>query len=479
MLPGVTLAQKGSRLKVPGDHATISAALDASAAGAVIVVAKGLYEETLTLKPGVRLEGAGANLTVVRGPGSDSVLDATDAKGAEVIGVGFEHPDQTANPGRGEPLVHIGGVGGVTLSACVMAKGWGDGVRIDGGKDVIFKGCEVNEPRGHGIRIRGAGVVLKDCKVVFAGLEGVRVESGSHLKALKVVVQGSKGVGLRGEGDDTKLELEGLISKVNIRDGLFLEGCRATLKDCEVVANDRGGVSAIRTIIAVDGGRVTGNKRNGLALMRGAKATVKGVEVKGNEFSGIAIVNAGGEAKVTEVDTSDNKHYGVFVHQGARAELLQVTADRNGFSGASAADEGTEIVIADSKFRDNLKHGVSVTGEAVGTLSKIAAERNKMQGVGVFDRARAKLVRSSAKENGSNGLQVWKGASVEAERNTFDKNKQSGIEINGRESRLKLKRNRCRWNTEFGVRFCSGAAAFKIGSDNQLMKNRRGKVGSR
>lgn len=75
-------------IKVPGDHATIQAAISASGAGDVIWVAQGTYKENLTLKAGVRLEGGWKTgfsarnwLTwpsVVDGDNKDSVVVGAD-----------------------------------------------------------------------------------------------------------------------------------------------------------------------------------------------------------------------------------------------------------------------------------------------------------------------------------------------------------------------------------------------------------------
>ena len=94
----------------------------------------------------------------------------------------------------------------------------------------------------------------------------------------------------------------------------------------------------------------------------------------------------------------------------------------------------------------------------------------------LFSKAEAQLTRNRSEGNGHNGLQVWKAGKAVLERNTFDDNSQNGIEVHGPGSTIKLKRNRCRGNAFYGIRFVSGAPGFKVGRDNELKKNRKGRV---
>jgi len=57
----------GIEIAVPGDHATIQAAIDAAASGDTVVVAPGEYVENLEMKAGVIVQGAGMYQSVVRG----------------------------------------------------------------------------------------------------------------------------------------------------------------------------------------------------------------------------------------------------------------------------------------------------------------------------------------------------------------------------------------------------------------------------
>ena len=62
VLAGAAVART---LNVPAAFATIQSAIDASDAGDLVLVAAGVYEEQIVLKDGVRLVGAGADLTTI------------------------------------------------------------------------------------------------------------------------------------------------------------------------------------------------------------------------------------------------------------------------------------------------------------------------------------------------------------------------------------------------------------------------------
>ena len=84
---------------VPGDHATIQAALDAAAPGDVVAVAAGAWNEDLVLPAGVTLAGAGRDDTVIFGAVSatevdgvairDLTLDGSLSNGGGVAGLTF------------------------------------------------------------------------------------------------------------------------------------------------------------------------------------------------------------------------------------------------------------------------------------------------------------------------------------------------------------------------------------------------------
>lgn len=74
-------------LRVPQDHATIQAAIDAAGPGETVRVAPGVYTEHVRLRSGVRLVGSGARRTILDGGGSPIPLVVfSEARNAVLAG---------------------------------------------------------------------------------------------------------------------------------------------------------------------------------------------------------------------------------------------------------------------------------------------------------------------------------------------------------------------------------------------------------
>ena len=105
-------------IHVPGDYATIQAAVDAAASGDVVAVAAGTYPEHVTIAKPLTLTGAGAGATVIDGSGSGPVLTVCGA--------------------------------GVTVRELTVTNGGSDahpasnGVRVSGATGASFAGVEVS-----------------------------------------------------------------------------------------------------------------------------------------------------------------------------------------------------------------------------------------------------------------------------------------------------------------------------------------------
>ncbi len=83
----LVVAGSGTTRTVPTDYPTIQAAIDAAAAGDIVFVEPGVYQEHLSMRSHVSLVGAGADKTVIDGGGQGvSLIDYTSAKNVVVRG---------------------------------------------------------------------------------------------------------------------------------------------------------------------------------------------------------------------------------------------------------------------------------------------------------------------------------------------------------------------------------------------------------
>ena len=71
LLPAQSAMVNGTTIHVPTtDYQTIQAGIDAASSGDTVSVAAGTYAESITMEPGVTIEGSGADVTTIQGDGS-------------------------------------------------------------------------------------------------------------------------------------------------------------------------------------------------------------------------------------------------------------------------------------------------------------------------------------------------------------------------------------------------------------------------
>jgi len=121
---------------VPGDFPTIQQALNAAASGDTVAVQAGEFKESLVLKSGVNLVGAGAGKTVLVG-----AITVDNVTGATVEGLTVKH-DGAHSAGI------VGWNAGITVKGCII-EGWPMGVDVGSapGTSVRFVG---NKLRNNG-----------------------------------------------------------------------------------------------------------------------------------------------------------------------------------------------------------------------------------------------------------------------------------------------------------------------------------------
>ena len=72
----VATTVRAGTIEVPADQPTIAAAIEAARAGDIVRVAPGVYRETIVMKDGVSIVGAGSDKTTINGSGRGPVVIA-------------------------------------------------------------------------------------------------------------------------------------------------------------------------------------------------------------------------------------------------------------------------------------------------------------------------------------------------------------------------------------------------------------------
>ncbi len=83
MMPAPSSA---ATINVPADQPTIQEGIDAASAGDTVLVASATYTESITMKPGVTIQGSGADVTTIKGDGSSVWVSGDEQRTYTVLG---------------------------------------------------------------------------------------------------------------------------------------------------------------------------------------------------------------------------------------------------------------------------------------------------------------------------------------------------------------------------------------------------------
>ncbi|MEV4948519.1 right-handed parallel beta-helix repeat-containing protein [Streptomyces sp. NPDC053755] len=399
-------------------HPDISSALRAAAArgrAAVIEIASGHYEETLTVRGEVRLVAADGpgSVRVSRAHGGVlEVFGAVEAVGLALTGRGadvvachggrlmLEHCEIRAHDGvalHARPHTFVTLRDSVVLYGRTLFTGSGGLVercRFTGAADnaiaaiegahVSVRASRIEDSRIHGVRVSDARAEVTGCELTGTGQAALMADTRAELTVADCSITAVHAEGVmfldqsRGTVDDTHVTdaLHG-IAAANGSDPVarrcVLTACRDTginvrasargrFEDCRVV--DAGNVAVFSTqggAPEVHGGHITGGNV-GIAVTDGARGRFARVEVR--DLTGTALR----------------------VRDGARGVFDHVRVDRCPSGLDTTGDGGTTAELTDVVFRDFDITAVTVLGQSRVTLRGVTAQRGTV-GFGVGEEA--------------------------------------------------------------------------------------------
>lgn len=475
LLAPQVVSQAKRTLVVPQDFETVGAAIEAAAPGDTVEIRPGLYEENITLKSKITLRAKNADKTTVRGAAAEPVVSAFDAEDVRVINLSFEHQKPESDD-EDAPAVYITG-GEVVLEGCSVRAAAGIGIRIEGGKGHRLLDCSVRESRGDGLRVEDAELVIRKSRFLLNAESGIHARTKGRLEGKDIRCEGNKTFGIRITGAAMAADLMEVEARANTVGLKIEDAAKATVTKSKFIANHGQGLYALKaTLVEVKDTECAANKKGGL-LVAESKGTIVKAVCSGNTGPGITIANKATEITVTGSTCNENTSSGIVVARGAHVTVHDTSCDLNEGSGISASGEGTVVKLTDNVCQENERHGLHLSKQASGQLEGNRATKNELSGISILEKAVATLTKNRSLENLHNGIMFGKGGSGSAEANTCDRNQQSGILFHGKGSKATLKRNTCRRNFAYGVNFLAGATAVKVGRDNRLSSNRRGRVG--
>jgi hypothetical protein len=268
------MSSYGKVIQVPGDHQTISAALEAAAANDRILVAKGIYYESLRIPGEVTVEGGGEGETIIECP----------AKTGAVVTV----PQ---------------GATGVRLASLTLR----------------HSGLVSDAERFPVLAVDGGAMEGSDLKILRASGHGVAVLRGGRVKLGRCQIADSGWDGLAATGEGTLVELSEVRAEKNLHHGVdFWEGASGTVRDCRLVENGLNGFSAIgaNQPVVLERSESRRNHEVGIYVTGGVGLTIEECQIADNLLGGIFVGQEAKGVRWSRNQIEQNGEAGVVLEKG-------------------------------------------------------------------------------------------------------------------------------------------------------------------
>ncbi|MBC3841040.1 right-handed parallel beta-helix repeat-containing protein [Streptacidiphilus sp. 4-A2] len=213
-----------------GAYRSIGEALRDATDGALITIAAGRYEETLTITRPVTLaaEHADAEVRIHADSGSTLMLDAEAVQLSGLVLSGADREAPVLDVRRGQAALDgcqvVGDAwsavlawqdGSVALRECTVSNGRGAGIVVTSGEGNLIertritgvassavvvaehggltvRDCTIDRARGNGVCVNGQGsVVVEDSRITGSGKPAVAVEQAGRAQLRRLTVSGS------------------------------------------------------------------------------------------------------------------------------------------------------------------------------------------------------------------------------------------------------------------------------------------------
>lgn len=287
---------------VPGDVETIAEALKVARPGDKVMVAAGIYKESLAVPAGVNLEGV-KDKTVIEFPAGEGsvVVISDDGAPSRLTNLSLRHSG-ISNAEERFPVVLVRGAQAV-LDKCKVSFGAGHGVVIIGKARCEISVCEVRGCGWDGVSVVGEGseAIVQDSRCVQNFQHGLDVWDGGRVWVQRSRFQenGLTGILLTSEGQECRIESSSI--ERNREVGLVASsGVRATVSGNLISENMLGGVFAHDqgTQLTVTSNNIKKNGEAGLVV---------GKDVLLVKESGNSLLDNLGKQKWLNVDLSKLK----------------------------------------------------------------------------------------------------------------------------------------------------------------------------
>ncbi|WP_052847689.1 right-handed parallel beta-helix repeat-containing protein [Streptomyces avicenniae] len=385
-----------------GAHRTITDALAAAPAGAVVTVAPGTYAETFRLTRRVTLRPEHGNgSVVVTVPAATGALTVA-APGCVIAGLVIRGADPA------EAVLRVEDAAGLTLLDCVLGQGRAEVLGSRGHHPGPPRpvtalppdndlSAEVTDPTGGGVlRIRrsrlhaarhtalhltGDSLARLDDTVIedVEGI-GVAVSGSAVLRADRLRVHGGSGSALRARDTSRVLLRAAGIFGPGRNGVLAQDAAEVLLTDCRVEHAERSGVRLDHTARAhIDESTLTDSRLCGVEVRDEARVTLRGTRVTGGETG--ARLRSTEESTLLHCDFSKQTGNGVELSDGADPRVR----------GVRIVGPGKHGVVVGEGARGTFDH-CDVVASAFPALHVGRDAAPRFRGCRVFDSSRDLVV---------------------------------------------------------------------------------------
>ncbi|MFJ9100479.1 right-handed parallel beta-helix repeat-containing protein [Streptomyces sp. NPDC102405] len=373
-----------------GAHRTITAALAAAPAGAVVSIEPGQYPEPLGLARRVVLEPEGGVGSVVVCPPAGPAVTVT-APGCLLTGLVLRGTDPA------EPLVRVEDAAALTLEECELNGGRIEVVGsatgssavanaslapdadlaaeladpVNGGGVLLLRRTMLGNARNTALHLTGdARARVEDTLIEEVDGIGAVLSGTAVLLAERLRVRGVSGSALRVRGEARLLALDCALTGAG-RNGLLVQDdAEAVFAECRIEGAARSGVRLSHAARAelVDC-RVTEPGGNGVEATDAARLTARGCQIATPGGHGVLAV---GKATVLLEETTVDHAGGTALHFGGHA-VAMISGGRVRRSGdhGMAAVDGAQVEMAHSTLDGFRTCGVHIEGEARAVLDAV------------------------------------------------------------------------------------------------------------
>lgn len=355
LLTFTCLSAQAATLRVPEDHKTIQAAVNAANSGDTVLVGAGVYQERVRLMPGIILRSAGDDTKGKLGlkRAEATIIDGGDAKG-EGPGAGLRGPGVAMAEGSTLDGFTVTNVGTYDDAA------WKKHHATQGEQQTY---AHIGEPGIAGIGVPGVTCTIRNNIVHHIGYTGIGI-MGAEGKRCSPLVTANICYRNMGGGIGSMMGSTAII-RANTCFENFYAGIGHSASSPLVIDND-----------------CYGNVRAGIGISEGSRPIVRGNRCYKNRRAGIGIrTEPETQPIVEDNDCYENDMAGIGTRENAQPVIRNNRCYRNKLAGIGSRT-GARPMIVGNECYENERAGIGQMSGVHSVITGNYSHHNKASGIG-------------------------------------------------------------------------------------------------